>query len=296
MLGAFLEFLRGHEHARLVHWNMDAGLYGFAAIVNRYAYLAEVAERPPLPAEDRLFNLDDLLQAMYGKGYARNPRLATLLALNGIATRYSLSGVEQAARYRAGDHGALARCTDERAGSIGQLVQLLVNGRLQTERSGPAVRFAGRFLESVSIVTAIAERLELVAAALRTRHGGRPPFTLGDEYDYQDLYRGLLKLFFDDVQPEEWAPSYAGATSRVDFLLRGLGVAIELKVATPTLGARQIGEQLLIDIGRYQVLPGVRHLVCLVFDADHFVDNPRGLEGDLSKPTDGLGVTVRVLD
>jgi hypothetical protein len=296
MLSEFLGFLREHEGARLVHWNMDAGLYGFAAIVNRYAYISGVAPRSSMPAEDRLFNLDDLLIAAYGKDYVQNPRLKTLLALNGIATRYSLSGEEQATRYREGDYGALARCTEERAGNIGELVQLFVNGRLQTERSGPAVRFAERFLESVSIVTAIAERTVLVGAAIRTRHGGRNTLALGDEYDYQDLYRGLLRLFFDDVQPEEWVPSYAGATSRVDFVLRGLGVAIELKVATATLGARQVGEQLLIDIGRYHAINGIRHLVCLVFDVGHFVDNPRGLESDLSKPRDGIGVTVRILD
>jgi hypothetical protein len=33
---------------------------------------------------------------------------------------------------------------------------------------------------------------------------------LKDEYDVQDLLYALLRIFFDDVRPEEWTPSFAG--------------------------------------------------------------------------------------
>ena len=100
----------------------------------------------------------------------------------------------------------------------------------------------------------------------------------------------------EDVRREDYVPSYAGGASRIDFVLREPGLVIELKAASATLGARQLGEQILVDVGRYKRFPDARHLVCLVFDSGHYVDNPRGLENDLSIITDGLPVTVSVLD
>jgi hypothetical protein len=296
LLGAFIEWLQGHPDARLVHWDMDKSVYGFGPIASRYAYLIEGHQRPATHPEDRLFNLDKLLAYRYGPDYVPNPRLATLLAQNGITTRYSLTGSEQAEHFDRGDHAALARCTAERAANIAQLTGLFVSGRLQTQHSGPSIRFAGQLLDSVAIVIAVAERLELVAAALRVRHANRPTVTLTDEYDYQDLLGALLRVFFEDVRREDYVPTYAGGSSRVDFVLRDVGVATELKRASPNVGANEIGEQLLVDIGRYHTRSDVRHLVCLVYDSDHYVDNPRGLERDLTKTTDGLPVTVRLLD
>lgn len=43
---------------------------------------------------------------------------------------------------------------------------------------------------------------------------------LEDEYDVQDLPHALLLLYFDDVRAEEWTPSYAGKSARMDFLLK----------------------------------------------------------------------------
>jgi hypothetical protein len=136
----------------------------------------------------------------------------------------------------------------------------------------------------------------LVAASLQRRYDKRATVALTDEYDYQDLFGALLRIFFEDVQREEHVPTYAGGTSRIDFVMRDVGVAVELKRASATLGVKEIGVQLSTDIMRYQALPGVRHLVCLVYDSAHYVDNPRGLERDLTKVNNGLPVTVRVLD
>jgi hypothetical protein len=40
----------------------------------------------------------------------------------------------------------------------------------------------------------------------------------------------------------------------------------------------------------------VRRLVCLVFDEHGYIDNPRGIERDLSKVQGEIAVTVRILD
>ncbi|WP_296228699.1 hypothetical protein [Ralstonia sp. UBA689] len=60
---------------------------------------------------------------------------------------------------------------------------------------------------------------------------------------------------FDDVRPEEWTPSYAGGASRVDFLLPEIEAVVEIKKMRSGLSARQLGEQLIVDIARYKKHP-----------------------------------------
>jgi REase_DpnII-MboI len=52
---------------------------------------------------------------------------------------------------------------------------------------------------------------------------------IDDEYDLQYVFGALLALASDDVRPEEWTPSYAGGSARVDFLLKDENVVLELK-------------------------------------------------------------------
>lgn len=74
-----------------------------------------------------------------------------------------------------------------------------------------------------------------------------------------------------------------GGSARVDFLLKSESIIVEVKKTRPKLGAREIGDQLLIDIGRYQVHPDCKTLLCFVYDPEGRVANPRGLENDLSR-------------
>ena len=293
VLVRLFDWLGDHPDARLIHWNMSKTDFGFTALDNRFFHvLGRTA--PTRHAQDRLFNLDELVKYRHGTEYAQNPRLPTLVSLNGLATRYSLSGPEQADRFRDGKHADLARCTDERAHHIGQLAVLFVEGRLQTERSGPGVRFAGGILDSVDLVVALGNRLVDAAGELMHRRGGKATIALSDEYDYQDILRSVLRLFFDDVRPEDVAPAVAGGTSRIDFILPDVGLAVELKVTRDSLDDRTIGEELIVDITRYRSHKDVRHLVCLVFDSTRVLRNPKGLESDLSQTSNGLAVTVRV--
>jgi hypothetical protein len=136
-------------------------------------------------------------------------------------------------------------------------------------------------------------RFHLVAGQLRSRHGNRETIHVEDEFDVQDLLHALLTLEHDDIQPEEWTPSYAGGNPRVDFLLKVEQVVIEAKKTRSGLGARELGEQLMIDIQKYKQHPDCRTLVCFVYDPEGRIDNPRGIENDLSGDEDGL--TVRVI-
>lgn len=147
--------------------------------------------------------------------------------------------------------------------------------------------------DAFSLVELICLRFHHVARQLRVRHANRSTLSIEDEYDAQDLFNALLKLHFDDVRAEEWTPSYAGGSSRVDFLLKEEQIIVELKKTRASLSDKNIGEQLIIDAMRYQSHPDCKALICFVYDPEGRVGNPVGLERDLeSMPTD---IKIRVI-
>jgi hypothetical protein len=147
----------------------------------------------------------------------------------------------------------------------------------------------------IAFVEKICNRFFLIARQLRNRHAGRPTIDIQDEYDVQDLLHSLLKIFFDDVRPEEYTPSYAGKASRMDFLLKGYEAVVEVKMTRQGMGAKEVGTQLIEDIARYQNHPECKTLVCFVYDPEGRCANPTGLENDLSSKRDNLDVKVIII-
>lgn len=146
-------------------------------------------------------------------------------------------------------------------------------------------------LESIEKLLA---KFHSVARQIRQRHNDRPTLDINDEYDVQDLLHGLLKIYFDDIRPEEWTPSYAGGSSRMDFLLKFEKIVVEVKNTRGKLGAKEIGSQLADDILRYRSHPDCKILICFVYDPEERILNPKGLENDLSQPVGELQVKVYV--
>lgn len=140
----------------------------------------------------------------------------------------------------------------------------------------------------------ICNQFHNIARQLRQRHDSRPTLEVSDEYDVQDLIRVLLLLDFDDVRPEEWAPSYAGACSRMDFLLKREQIVLEAKKTRTGLTAKKVGEELLVDRQRYKAHPDCKMLVCFVYDPEGLIANPRGLENDLAQSDSDLPVRVYI--
>jgi hypothetical protein len=149
-------------------------------------------------------------------------------------------------------------------------------------------------VEALSILERLCNRFHSVARQIRSRHNERPTLDVSDEYDVQDLLHALLMIYFEDIRSEEYTPSYAGGRSRTDFLLKHEGIMIEVKKTRSGLGAKELGEQLLIDIARYAGHPDNRLLVCFVYDPDGRIVNPRGVESDLEKQSTER-MRVRVL-
>jgi hypothetical protein len=135
--------------------------------------------------------------------------------------------------------------------------------------------------ESLVQIINVLERFPAFCRQLKKRYHDRGTIEVNDEYDVQDLVHALLILHFDDVRPEEASPSYAGSSSRQDFLLKKEKIVIEVKKTRKSLGAGKIGEELIIDMARYRAHPDCDTLVCFVYDPDGWVNNPKGVIADL---------------
>lgn len=147
--------------------------------------------------------------------------------------------------------------------------------------------------DSLATLERVFHRFHQVARQLRTRHGNRDTLDIGDEYDVQDLLHALLKLYFDDIRTEEWAPSYAGSSSRMDLLLKDEKLVIEVKKASNKLRDKEIGRQLIQDISHYKEHPDCKTLLCFIYDPEGMVGNPEAIIKDLTKnSTDDFQVKV----
>lgn len=132
----------------------------------------------------------------------------------------------------------------------------------------------------------------VVAKQLQHRRQGRNALDIRDEYDVQDLLGALLALEFTDVRREEWGPSLAGATARCDFLLKPEQIVVEVKMTRAGLGAKELGEQLIVDIARYSTHADCKTLIFFVYDPEDRIKNKCGIENDLNRPHGSINVRV----
>ena len=141
--------------------------------------------------------------------------------------------------------------------------------------------------DGLTILENIFDRFHRIARQLRSRHASRATLEIDDEYDVQDLLHALLLLHFDDVRTEEWTPSYAGSAARTDFLLKDYQTVIEVKKTRPTMTAKTLGEELIVDREKYKAHPDCKQLYCFVYDPEGKLGNPVGIKRDLEKDNEG---------
>ena len=116
---------------------------------------------------------------------------------------------------------------------------------------------------------------------LTHRRKGSQALSFSNEYDVQDLLHALLRPWISDIRPEEFTPSYAGSSTRMDFLLPAHLLVIETKIVRDRTHARRVGDELIIDIEHYRRHPNCRALWCVIYDPDHLITNAEGLRADL---------------
>ncbi len=133
-------------------------------------------------------------------------------------------------------------------------------------------------------------------SVIKRRHPkGRAALEMDDEYDIQDVVEVLLRSLYGDVRNEEWTPSSAGSSSRIDTFLREGRTAVEVKVTRPGRAEAQIKKEVLVDVHDYQTHPGVDTLVVAVYDLAASFTNPQGFEHDLSGSHGSVTVHVVVV-
>jgi len=160
---------------------------------------------------------------------------------------------------------------------------------LQKYRPPPFLKEATQILEHLFL------RFHLVVKQLKERRREREPFNVRDEYDVQDLLHGLLRIYFEDVRPEDPCPSYAGTSPRIDFFLKNEQIIIEAKMTSEKHSKKKIREELVLDKEYYRKKEGCRTLFCLVYDPDGRISNPRGFESDLNEKRENFEVKVFVV-
>jgi len=160
--------------------------------------------------------------------------------------------------------------------------------------AGPALLGQRQILTEVlyasSSVATVLEELSDVARRLpeymrtleRYSSSQCPAPNILDEKGLQALIHAILRLLYADVRAEDFVSQHAGASSRVDFLLAEAGVIIETKMTRQGLADRKVGEELLIDWGRYKRHPDCRAILAIVYDPGYRIDNPTALEAGLS--------------
>jgi len=147
---------------------------------------------------------------------------------------------------------------------------------IQTRPAGPA---KPSNVEELLLV--LLRGLRRAMHPLTHRRKGAQQLTFSSEYDVQDLLHALLRPWVNDIRPEEFTPSYAGSSARMDFLLPAHDLVIELKFVRDRAHAKHIGDELIIDIEHYRTHPKCKTLWCVVYDPDHLLPNAEGLRTDL---------------
>lgn len=131
---------------------------------------------------------------------------------------------------------------------------------------------------------------------LTNRRKGSQALSFNSEYDVQDLLHSLLRPWIQDIRPEEFTPSYAGSSTRMDFLLPVHKLVLETKIVRDRSHAKKIGEELIIDIEHYRRHGDCKNLWCVIYDPNQYITNSQGLKTDLEgkRSTKDGEVIVRV--
>lgn len=178
------------------------------------------------------------------------------------------------------------------AGRIAEILRILMQKNAVSNNTVPMEISQKHEMVAIQNLNIIFSSFHKVVRQLRSRHSNRKSLEIKDEYDVQDLLNALLRIYFDDIRPEECTPSYAGRPARVDFLLKNEKIVIEVKKTREGLGDKELGEQLIIDIDKYKTHPDCEKLVCFVYDPEERIHNPIGIMNDLNKRHDGFAIVI----
>jgi hypothetical protein len=148
--------------------------------------------------------------------------------------------------------------------------------------------------DPAELVKMLCCRFHSVARQLRLRGEYRATLSVEDESDAQDLLHALLRIQFDNIDTDEWTPSYSSGTPRTTLLLNDGRLAVIVKKTRPGLSAKDLSDQLQIDAERYRSHGRCTTLLCFMYDPEGRIGNPRGLEASLASVSKSFVIDVLV--
>lgn len=158
----------------------------------------------------------------------------------------------------------------------------------------PAPQFPQAGSDPVEFVKTLCCRFHSVARQLRLRGEFRATLSVEDEFDAQNLLHALLRVQFDNIDTDEWTPSYSSGAPRTTLLLNDGRLAVIVKKTGPGLNAKDLTDQLRIDAERYRSYDRCTTLLCFMYDPEGRIGNPRGLEASLASVNDLFVIDVLV--
>ena len=120
----------------------------------------------------------------------------------------------------------------------------------------------------VELAERICSRINKASRVLLSRHDGRPPLEMQDEYDVQDFLHALFRAYFKYPVTENPLPKVGGAAStRVDLCIEDLGLIVEVKFVRSKADQRKIERALSEDLVFYSAWGPLKYLFFLIFNS-----------------------------
>lgn len=111
MIANCYNFMRKHENAYWLHWNMNSIHYGFEAIAHRFRVLGGDVSLVPEISDRNKINIFSLIAGIYGYDCVGHPKMEKLMLENGEIHRDYLSGKDEAKAFEDEEYVKLHRST-----------------------------------------------------------------------------------------------------------------------------------------------------------------------------------------
>jgi hypothetical protein len=167
MLDEFYAHVGAHRGMRYLHWNMRDINFGFAAIEHRYSVLGG---DPVVVEDDKKVDLARQFIDIYGPGYAKHPRLESLLALNAIKPLDFMTGAQEAQAFEERNFVGLHQSTLRKVDVIANILARAQDRSLKTnttwwEMHGGRLRGAWIWIaenKTIALLASVASIIGLV--------------------------------------------------------------------------------------------------------------------------------------
>ena len=174
-----------------------------------------------------------------------------------------------------------------------ELEYLLCGGRLDRYEMLPNLGYA----DKRNLIISMLDNFRVAASELVNRGHNRPPFTIENEYDVQDLLYACIRSVFNDAKREEWTPHHAGSAKKIDIVVPSAETVVEVKFVRDRAHSKKLADEIKIDIESYHTHGSCRLLLFLVYDPSCCIADPEPLQNDLSgrRTKDDVSLKVQVL-